>query len=213
MPPHQRRDRQRADRHRLILATARQIAETEGWDAVTTRRLAEAIEYSQPVLYSHFAGKDEIVAAVALDGFAELTEALRTRSVAGAAAGGQVRGGQVRGDHVGGGRASESRLGAVARAYLDFAAAHPAVYAAMFTLHTALTFATPQSPEPLRDAFGVLRDSLGEGDEDTGDERDLETRTEVFWAALHGLATLTAGHRLRPAQADERLDLLVAQLA
>jgi AcrR family transcriptional regulator len=186
MPQHQRRDRQRADRHRLILATARQIAEKEGWDAVTTRRLADAIEYSQPVLYSHFAGKDEIVAAVALDGFAELTEALRAQRD-GAAAG--------------------ARIGAVARAYLDFAAAHPAVYAAMFTLHTALTFATPQSPEPLRDAFGVLRDCLADGNVDG----DLESRTELFWAALHGLVTLTAGRRLRPDRADERLELLVAR--
>jgi len=199
MPQHQRRDRQRADRHRLILATARQIAEAEGWDAVTTRRLAEAIEYSQPVLYSHFAGKDEIVAAVALDGFAELTESLGTQRAAGTDAGGRV-----------------AALTAVARAYLDFAAAHPAVYAAMFTLHTALTFATPQSPEPLRDAFGVLRDCLAEGRAEGGaegsDQGDLESRTELFWAALHGLATLTAGRRLRPGLADERLELLVGQL-
>jgi AcrR family transcriptional regulator len=190
MPQHQRRDRQRADRHRLILETARRIAESEGWDAVTTRRLAEAIEYSQPVLYSHFAGKDEIVAAVALDGFAELTESLRAQWAA-AEAGGRV-----------------ATVTAVARAYLDFAAAHPAVYAAMFTLHTALIFATPQSPEPLRDAFGVLRDCLAEGRA----QGDLETRTELFWAALHGLATLTAGQRLRPEVADERLELLVGQL-
>ena len=190
MPQHQRRDRQRADRHRLILATARQIAEQEGWDAVTTRRLADAIEYSQPVLYSHFAGKDEIVAAVALDGFAELTEALRAQW---------------------GGADAGARIGAVARAYLDFAAAHPAVYAAMFTLHTALTFATPQSPEPLRDAFGVLRDCLAGGRAEGTGDGDLESRTELFWAALHGLVTLTAGHRLRPDRADERLELLVAR--
>ncbi|HEX4361257.1 MAG TPA: TetR/AcrR family transcriptional regulator [Pseudonocardia sp.] len=205
--PQQRRDRQRAERHRLILATARQIAETEGWDAVTTRRLAEAIEYSQPVLYSHFAGKDEIVAAVALDGFAELTESLRARVAAGS---------DTAGSHTAGSDAA-GRVGAVARAYLDFAAAHPAVYAAMFTLHTALTFATPQSPEPLRDAFGVLRDCLTQGGTDSGTEgagqADLESRTELFWAALHGLATLTAGRRLRTEHADERLDLLVARFA
>jgi hypothetical protein len=57
-----RRARERAARHALIIQTARQIAETDGWDAVTTRRLAETIEYSQPVLYSHFANKDAIVA-------------------------------------------------------------------------------------------------------------------------------------------------------
>jgi len=53
----------------------------------------------------------------------------------------------------------------------------------------------------------VLRDALGAA---TG-LRDLDTRTELFWSTLHGLATLTAGHRLRPEHADPRLTLLVAQ--
>ncbi|WP_342217184.1 hypothetical protein [Nocardia abscessus] len=39
---------------------------------MTARRLAERIEYSQPVLYTHFAGKSVIVSAVAEQGFAEL---------------------------------------------------------------------------------------------------------------------------------------------
>lgn len=45
---------------------------------MTTRRLAEQIEYSQPVLYSHFSGKDAIMAAVAVEGFAELAAELHT---------------------------------------------------------------------------------------------------------------------------------------
>ena len=53
----ERRERQRAERYELILAAARELAEAEGWDAVTTRRLAGLIDYSQPVLYSHFKGK------------------------------------------------------------------------------------------------------------------------------------------------------------
>jgi AcrR family transcriptional regulator len=192
----QRRERQRAERHRLILDTAREIAETEGWDAVTTRRLAERIEYSQPVLYSHFAGKDEIVAAVALEGFAELTGSLRAEC---AAAGAEP----------------DARLAAVARGYLRFAATHPAVYAAMFTMDTTLTFADAESPRPLRAGFEVLREAVGghsgeHGGEHSG-EHDLESRTELFWSTLHGLATLTAANRLRPTHTEERLTLLIAQ--
>jgi AcrR family transcriptional regulator len=44
-----RRERERAARRRLIVTTARMLAEAEGWDAVTTRRLSTEIEYSQPV--------------------------------------------------------------------------------------------------------------------------------------------------------------------
>ena len=53
------------------------IAEREGWSAVTIRRLADEIEHSQPVLYSHFENRDAIVAAVALEGFREISVALR----------------------------------------------------------------------------------------------------------------------------------------
>ena len=68
MPLAARRERQRAERHQAIIAAARELAEAEGWDAVTTRRLAERVEYSQPVLYSHFDGRDAIVRAVAIQG-------------------------------------------------------------------------------------------------------------------------------------------------
>ena len=67
----ERREREQAERERLIVTAARELAESEGWDAVTTRRLAAEIEYSQPVLYSHFKGKVAIMTAVALDGFAD----------------------------------------------------------------------------------------------------------------------------------------------
>ncbi|WP_280448086.1 helix-turn-helix domain-containing protein, partial [Nocardia cyriacigeorgica] len=79
-----RRERERARRHRLIVDTARQLAEAEGWEAVTTRRLAALIEYSQPVLYSHFASMEAIANAVAMEGFAELADTL-ARGRAGAA--------------------------------------------------------------------------------------------------------------------------------
>jgi hypothetical protein len=38
---------------------------------------------------------------------------------------------------------------------------------------------------------------------------DSETFTEVMWDALHGLATLAGGHRLRPAAHRARVDLLI----
>lgn len=49
---------------------------------MTTRKLAERVEYRQPVLYSHFDGKDAIVRAVALDGFEELAALLRGERLA-----------------------------------------------------------------------------------------------------------------------------------
>jgi len=190
MSVQERKDRERAERERLILATARELAEQQGWDAVTTRRLAERIEYSQPVLYSHFRGKREIIGAIALEGAAEMAAAVRT---AAAAADGP-----------------RARVAALARAYLDFAARNPAVYDAMFQLDGGLAFAKQDTPEPLKDAFAALLESL---EAVAGDGVQPGLFTEVFWAALHGLATLTRAGRLPPEDTERRTELLVARLA
>src|SRR3954451_20402990 len=102
------RARRVAERRQQILDVARAVAEAEGWAAVTSRRLADSIGYTQPVLYAHFpGGKTEIMRTVALAGFTELTAAMKAavRRETGAGA-----------------------FTAVADAYLDFAAAHPSLY-------------------------------------------------------------------------------------
>ena len=190
MSVQERKERERADRERLIVATARELAEQQGWDAVTTRRLAERIEYSQPVLYSHFRGKREIIGAVALEGAAELAAAVR---VAASAADGP-----------------RARVTALARAYLDFAARNPAVYDAMFQLDGGLAFAKADTPEPLKNAFAALLESL---EEVAGDGVHPALFTEVFWAAVHGLATLTRARRLPPEDTERRTQLLADRLA
>jgi AcrR family transcriptional regulator len=181
-----RRRRERANRHDLIIAAARDLAEAEGWEAVTTRRLAELVEYSQPVLYSHFDGKDAIVRAVAIQGFADLAVQLREARSA----------------------VDEPRKGlrAVCDAYLKFAAERPALYQAMFVLPIDVKFASQDTPEPLKAGFAELVAALQPFDPDPG------TRAEVAWAALHGLAVLRRGGRIPPEGEEARIDLLVSQI-
>jgi AcrR family transcriptional regulator len=190
MSVQERKQRERAERERLIVATARDIAERQGWDAVTTRRLAERIEYSQPVLYGHFRGKREIIGAVALQGAAEMAAALRAAT---SAADGP-----------------RARVTALARAYLGFAADNPAVYDAMFELDGGLAFASEDTPQPLKDGFAALLEGLGEV---AGEGVHPGLFTEVFWASLHGLATLARSGRLPPGDAESRVELLVERLA
>ena len=55
---------------RDVVATALELIDAEGLEALSTRRLAAMLNVSGPALYHHFAGKDEIVAgavALALD--------------------------------------------------------------------------------------------------------------------------------------------------
>ncbi|CAL9307444.1 TetR/AcrR family transcriptional regulator [Streptomyces sp. NPDC050585] len=190
MSVQERKQRERAERERLIVATARELAEEQGWDAVTTRRLAERIEYSQPVLYSHFRGKREIIGAVALQGAAEMAAAVRAAACAA--------------------DGPRDRVAALARAYLGFAAHNPAVYDALFQLDGGLAYAREDTPEALKDAFAALMETLAEV---AGDGVEPGLFTETFWAALHGLATLTRAGRLPAEYAERRVELLVDRLA
>jgi AcrR family transcriptional regulator len=188
----QRRERDRAARRQLIVITARRIAEAEGWDAVTTRRLSAEIEYSQPVLYKHFSNMEAIAQSVAVEGFRELAESVSNARVSNA------RGGAAE---------PEQALRRIAHAYIDFALANPAVYDAMFTRATTLHFAASDTPPELWAAFAGLRDAVTA----VADTADADTATETLWAALHGLATLGRSGRLRGGHDSERVNLLVAQ--
>lgn len=184
----ERRERERAHRHRLIVTAARELAETEGWESVTTRRLAERVEYSQPVLYSHFNGKDAIVGAVALDGFGELATGLRRARETASSPG-------------------RAALRAVCRAYLAFATERPALYQAMFILPTDLAFASTETPDSMQDCFEQFVSCFPAG----GDRREISA--EVVWSALHGIAVLSESGRIPPDVREERLDVLITRMA
>ena len=183
----ERKERQRAERYELILAAARKLAEAEGWDAVTTRRLAGLIDYSQPVLYGHFKGKADIMAAVATRGFEELAARLKgeTANAAG----------------------SPDVLRNVCAAYLDFARSRPVVYEAMFVLPTQIKFASEETPPALRAAFSELVAALGPNREEP------VFLAELLWSALHGLVVLAQSQRIPAAGADARLNLLVERFS
>src|SRR3954447_20567714 len=88
-------------RRSQVLGTARRIAESDGWVAVTMRCLAGELGVTQPVLYSAFASRQALIDAVALEGFSDIATALEAV-----------------------GASPLNRM----RAYLDFAAAQPRVY-------------------------------------------------------------------------------------
>ena len=184
-----RRARERAARRQLITSTARKLAEAEGWDAVTTRRLSTEIEYSQPVVYKHFSSMEGVVASVAVQGFGELADALSW-----------ARSGAIDG---------HDALARVAHAFIGFAHDNPALFDAMFTRATTVRFADPETPAELNAAFAELRAAV----DLVAGTRDTDTLAEVVWAALHGLVTLDRSGRLRPEYRVARVDLLVSALS
>jgi AcrR family transcriptional regulator len=174
-----------AERRQQILDAARRIAEADGWTAVTSRRLADAIEYTQPVLYGHFpGGKAEIMRTVALAGFAELAAATQA-AVAG--------------------KTGAQAVTAVADVYLDFAATHPSLYEAMFQLPIDVRFAQDDVETELRSGFDALGAALGHDHDGTA--------TELLWSALHGMSLLERAGRMRQEHRPNRIAELAARFA
>ena len=120
-----------------IAEVARGLAESDGWPAVTMRRLAGELGVTQPVLYSAFDGRQALIDAVVLSGFSDLAAALK---------------------------AVDASPMARMRAYLDFAEAHPRVYEAMFSLPSGLAFAADDTPAPLRLAFSGIYEAFPDDD-------------------------------------------------
>lgn len=183
MAASERMTRRRDERRAAILAAARSFAEQDGWASVTTRRLAEAIEYTQPVIYTHFASMDAVIDAVAVEGFGELARELQRARA----------------------NASDPSLAvtALAQAYLRYAKAHPAMYEAMFVRGTALVFADQATVPQLLAGFAELRAAV----EPFADNPD--TVAELLWASLHGLTMLVNTQRI-PADDGQRVRELVA---
>jgi AcrR family transcriptional regulator len=92
-----------------VVELAAGIADREALDAVTIARVAADAGVRPPSLYNHIAGRDDLVAAIALLGVRDLDAAMRSAAI---------------------GRAGDDALRAAAGAYRAYAHAHPGRYAA-----------------------------------------------------------------------------------
>jgi len=170
-----------------IIDVSRAIIEDEGVEQLTIRRIAETIHRTQPAVYQHFASKDAILAEVVVQGFSALTRRLERAA-----------------------RAADAPLSALANAYARFGMERPKLYEVMFVGPPAITFADPAvTPMPAQNAFHILAAAVRASGVTP---EQVETTTEVVWAALHGLVMLSITERLRPGRVLQRtrLEALIA---
>jgi len=168
-PPRQtRRDRERLELRERIVLTALSIARTDGWANVSMRGIAEAIEYSAPSLYYHFASRDDLVYQVRRHGYALFLERLSTVD---------------EGDPV-------QRIVAMAAHHVEFAFENPELFSAMFGLRGAPPPTRESGPEQTDVAVLIdeaVREILGE--DVAGSVFD--DAVDMIWASMHGIVSLS----------------------
>jgi AcrR family transcriptional regulator len=180
----QRRERERAAVRASILSAARELARRGGWDAVTMRRLAGEIQYSANFAYRYFTCRDDILLALARDGFARLRAAM-------AAAGRQPVPASA-------GPALSTEAAAVRRAghaYLDFALTEPDLYQLMYSLGGVRVQAadTWNEGQAVGDVLAGLLAAAG--------DRQPGQHVLQLWATAHGLIALRVVGRVDVDQA------------
>ncbi|MDP9793505.1 AcrR family transcriptional regulator [Catenuloplanes nepalensis] len=164
-PVRQRRERERANVRARIAAVALAILESEGAGALTVRRVAAEVEYTPPIVYQHFDGKDGLLLVLVEHGYQQLHLDM-SAAVSGPGEG----------------------LLAGAEAYLRYAGAHPHLYQAMN--NTLL-----DGEARKRAAMPVIEltyAALTGWSAAHSVELDPEEACEIVWGTLHGMASL--GH-------------------
>ncbi|MEU1329586.1 TetR/AcrR family transcriptional regulator [Streptomyces sp. NPDC005865] len=152
-----------------ILETAGRMAEAEGWQAVTIRRIAAEIGYSAPVIYQHFPSKEAVLHTLLERGNGELAERMQA-AVAGEPA--------SRGPHL------------AAAAYLEFARSRPALY--QLVSGAPGTDVDASARRTAADhVIAFTRQLIGAwADETAADLPDVEDAADLLWGTLHGLASI-----------------------
>jgi AcrR family transcriptional regulator len=166
----ERRERERIEVRRKILAAARDLFARDGYDRVTMRRIADAIEYSATTIYNHFEDKDDLVHALCQEDFSELLAAFDRQAPPA--------------DPV-------DAIRQLGRAYAHFGLTHPNHYRFMFmTAHHAEGEEHQMSPAG-EQTYAVLR-SVVEAAVATGRLREapVDTICQVLWSAAHGVIAL-----------------------
>ena len=163
------------DLRRSLLQAGREVLAEQGVDAFTLREVARRAQVSQAAPYHHFAGKAELVSAIAQNGFQDFAEALR----AGAAAAG---GGALQ------------RLTGMGLAYVRFAVANPNLFRLLF--RPELRGQPPEGPAAKAmtragsAAYQVLLDAVTAAVEDRSVQGSVEDVAVASLSIVHGLATL-----------------------
>jgi AcrR family transcriptional regulator len=171
------------DLRRALVDEALRTIQAHGVSYLTLRSVGGRLGVSRSALYRHFADKQALLAAVGCEGFRMLRQAITDAW-----------------EQNGRGRAG---FEAMARAYIQFAVAHPSHYRVIFGGFIESATKDENFIGEARAAFQVLVDALVDQQNAGLIRRDDPVLMARFvWAVVHGISMLVIDGQLR--EADQR---------
>jgi AcrR family transcriptional regulator len=178
----ERREREKTEVREKILDAARNLFVTEGYESVSMRKIAEAIEYSPTAIYVHFKDKAELMQQLCQHDFRSLAHVFQDLAAIA--------------DPI-------ERIRRTGHTYIRFAAANPNHYRFMFmTPHAQVQGACEvqkayerdehkDNPEENSYLFLLLacEEAIKQG-RLRAELTDPHLVAQTFWAAVHGVASI-----------------------
>jgi AcrR family transcriptional regulator len=166
----ERRLRQREEIRSNILSTAWQMVKEEGWQSLSIRKIADAIEYSVPVIYDHFENKEAILLEFGKQGFQLLTKKLTA----------------AKEKH----EKPEDQLKAIADAYWNFAFRNKEFYQLMFSL--GMQGCEMEKCIPEQTVFRILVMTPIEEiiKRNKNNRANACLKYHTYWSIMHGLVSI-----------------------
>jgi len=172
-----RREREKAQLRAKILDAARELFCAHGYDAVSMRKIAEAIEYSPTAIYGHFQDKEALFRELCAEDYGALAKAFHKIEAVG--------------DPV-------ERIRRTGQAYIDFAIRNANHYRFMFMspggkprqLNEEML---EKRGDPDEDAYAILRSHVAlamAAGRFRPELNNVELVTQTLWAGVHGVASL-----------------------
>lgn len=166
----ERKIRQKEEFKVSILEAAWLQVLADGWQSLSIRKIADAIEYSIPVIYNHFENKEAILLEFTKEGFQKLADALQ----------------EVKDQH----KAPAAQLEAIAHAYWDFAFDNKEYYQLMFGLGIPACDRVKQITEMKTMTMvmiSTIKDAVASS---KNTEADYFLKYHTYFSILHGLVSI-----------------------
>lgn len=166
-----RRERDKEKMRQRILSAAKQLFVKEGFDNVSLRRIAKAIDYSPAAIYRYFKNKREILSVLREEGFELYVK-------------GQLELARQFTDPL-------ERLRQGGRGYIRFALSAPEYFQLMFCTNCQQVDLDGKWAESSMQAYTLFRNNVAECvDSDHFGDIDVDSVVFAMWSGVHGLAHL-----------------------
>ncbi len=154
-----------------ILEAALHIVKEDGWQALSMRKIADAIEYTAPIIYEYFSNKEAILLELTRKGYLILASDLK----------------EARDKHC----LPAKQLESMWLAYWNFAFANRELYQGMFGVSTNCSCELVNNLPEANIPYDLFSEVIGELMQiDDLDSDAICTKYYTFWSVVHGLISI-----------------------